>query len=74
MKLLYKNNKNGYFTEEELLEFKHMSDEEFAEKVLRHFNTTDFKCPPDKFETVSCFYCQTCLKNARRLVKEKKKK
>jgi len=69
---MYKHNKNGYFTQEELLEFKHMTDEEFEEKILRHFNTKDFKCPPEKYETVPCFYCQTCMRNTRMLVKEKK--
>lgn len=71
---MFKNNKNGYFTDEELLEFKHMTDEEFTDKILRHFNTSDFKCPPSKYETVGCFYCIDCLKNARELVKEKKVK
>ena len=35
-------NKNGYYTEEELLEFKHMSDEDFY-NILRKHNTSDNK-------------------------------
>lgn len=69
---MFKHNKNGRYTEEELLEFKHMTDEEF-ENVLRHFSLETCKCPPDKYETVACFYCIECMRNARELVKEKKK-
>jgi len=71
---MFKHNKNGYFTDEELLEFKHMSDEEFENKILRHFNTIDFKCPPEKYESTNCFKCIQCMKFAREHVKEKKVK
>lgn len=67
------NNKNGYYTEEELLEFKHMSDEDFK-NFIRTFNTTDNKCPPLKYKMHPCFFCIQCMKTARELVKEKKVK
>lgn len=69
---IYKN-KNGYFTDEEMLSFKHMSDEEFV-GYLRHFNIRDCKCPPLKYKITDCFYCIDCLRNARELAKEKKVK
>lgn len=67
------NNKNGYYTEEELLEFKHMTDEEFI-NFLRKFNIKTCKCPPLKYKTADCFFCINCMKFARELVKEKKVK
>ncbi len=67
------NNKNGYYTDEEMLNFKHMSDEEFIE-FLRHFNTGTHKCPPLKYKITDCFYCIDCMKNSRELTKEKKVK
>lgn len=66
------NNKNGYFTEEELLEFKHMSDEDFTD-FLRTFNTIDNKCPPIKYKMHPCFFCIKCMTDARKLIKKKKK-
>lgn len=66
-------NKNGYYTEEELLEFKHMSDEDFY-NILRKHNTSDNKCPPIKYKMHPCFFCIQCMKTARLLVKEKKVK
>ncbi len=71
---MFKHNTNGYFTDEELLEFKRMTDKEFEDKILRHFNTDNFKCPPEKYETTYCFECIKCMRNARELVKEKKVK
>lgn len=65
------DNKNGYYTDEELLEFKHMSDEDFI-NFLRDFNNMTHKCPPLKYKTVGCFFCINCMKNSRQLVKEKK--
>ena len=67
------NNKNGYFTEEELLEFKYMSDEEFYE-LLRGHKLSTWKCPPIKYKGADCFYCIKCLNMARDAVKEKKAK
>lgn len=67
------NNKNGYYTEEELLEFKQMPDEDFID-FLRTFNTSDNKCPPIKYKMHPCFFCIDCMKTARLLVKKKKVK
>lgn len=67
------DNKNGYYTDEELLEFKHMSDEDFI-NFLRHFNTGIHKCPPVKYKAFSCMRCMDCMKDAREKVKEKKVK
>jgi len=69
---IYKN-KNGYFSDEELLEFKKMSDEDFK-NLLRTHDLSTWKCPPVKYKMANCFYCMRCLKFARNLVKEKKVK
>lgn len=67
------DNKNGYYTDEEMLNFKHMKDEDFTE-FLRHFNCKIHKCPPLKYKMADCFYCIRCLRNARELTREKKVK
>ena len=67
------NNKNGYYTDEELLELKHMTEDEFIE-FLRHYNPRTHKCPPLKYKMADCFYCLDCIKTAITLVKDKKVK
>lgn len=67
------NNKNGYYTDEELLELKHMSDGDFI-NFLRTFKITTHKCPPKKYKIHPCFYCIDCIKLAINSVKEKKVK
>ena len=67
------NNKNGYYTDEELLEFKYMSDDEFID-FLRGYNNMRCKCPPLKYALADCFHCIPCMKAARNAIKEKKGK
>lgn len=67
------NNKNGVFTDEEMLAFKNMSDEDFID-YLRTFNHTYNKCPPKKLRMTQCFYCIDCMKLAIQNTKEKKVK
>jgi hypothetical protein len=69
---IYKN-KNGYFTEEEMLEFKNMSDEDFI-NYLRPFKITTHKCPQKKYQLHECFNCINCMKEARNVFVEKKVK
>lgn len=65
-------NKNGFFTEEELLMLKQMTEEEFRKYISE--NTKTLKCPPRKYAIVSCFYCVDCIREAVKLIKEKKVK
>lgn len=69
---MYKNNKNGFLTEQDLLDLKALSEEEFRNYIAD--NTGILKCPPEKYKTVDCFYCVTCIRNAKNLAKEKKVK
>lgn len=64
-------NKNGFFTEEELLMLKQMTEEEFKKYISA--NTKTLKCPPRKYAIVNCFYCIKCIRSAIDLIKEKKK-
>lgn len=63
-------NPNGFYTEEELLEMKHMTEEAFRKFISS--NTGKLKCPPRKYAIVSCFYCIDCIKQSLKLIKEKK--
>lgn len=65
-------NKNGFFTEEELLMLKNMTEEEFRKYISD--NTKTLKCPPRKYAIVNCFYCIDCIREAVKLIKEKKVK
>lgn len=62
-------NRNGFFTEEELLELKNMTEEEFGKYISD--NTKTLKCPPRKYAIVNCFYCVDCIRQAKDLIKEK---
>lgn len=66
---LWKHNPNENLTEEELIELKHMTNDEFRQYI--NDNKDKLKCPPSKYETVACFYCIQCICNAVKLVKEK---
>lgn len=65
-------NKNGFFTEEELLQLKRMTKDEFKKYISD--NTKTLKCPPRKYAIINCFYCVKCIQEAVKLVKEKKVK
>lgn len=65
-------NPNGFYTEEELLTMKQMSEEEF--RMYISTNTKTLKCPPRKYAIVNCFYCVSCIKQAVELIKDKKVK
>lgn len=65
-------NPNGFYTEEELLEMKKMTKEEFRKFISD--NTGKLKCPPRKYAIVNCFYCIDCIRQSLELVKEKKVK
>lgn len=65
-------NPNGFYTEEELLTMKHMTEEEFRKYISS--NTKTLKCPPRKYAIVNCFYCIDCIRQSLELVKEKKVK
>lgn len=65
-------NKNGFYTEEELLTMKQMTEEEFKQYISD--NTQTLKCPPRKYAIVNCFYCVDCIRNAKNLIKDKKVK
>lgn len=63
-------NRNGYYTIEEMLEFKKMSYDNFI-NYLRTFSTLTNKCPPIKLKCADCFRCIDCWKLARETVNEK---
>lgn len=65
-------NPNGFYTEEELLVMKNMTDEEFRKFISN--STGKLKCPPRKYAIVGCFYCIDCIRQSLKLIKKKKVK